>query len=306
MTFIKHTPSRVALTPERSLITKVEHRQAVDLDTAQLNIFETHQKASEVKLCFSDLVVTTMLRGKKVMHLPDRAAFDYLPGESVIVQGNEEMKIDFPEADDANPTQCLALVIDNQRIKSVLERLNSLYPKVCSSDMWSVDPRYFHLSNSAGLSNVISQIVDVSLHEQSIEKEQIVQLKVEELLIRLMQTQARKFLELDVRTSMNNPFAYVTSHIRKHLDDKLEIHELCKMACMSKASFYRQFVREFGITPAMFIQKERLRRARWLLEHTQLKVSEIAFSVGFNNVAHFVTAFKKEMGAKPSTFQRVD
>lgn len=107
----KHKLHPVPLHDERSLFTLVENRSVYTMDACELNVFETHQRAKEVNLQFGDWVLTSMLRGKKVMHLAGRPGFDYLPGESVIVPPHELMKIDFPEAGKETPTQCLALAI---------------------------------------------------------------------------------------------------------------------------------------------------------------------------------------------------
>ena len=75
----------VHLKDERSLFTLVENRSSFTLENCELNVFETYQQAENVNLMFGDLVLTSMLRGKKVMHLFNKEGFDYLPGESVIV-----------------------------------------------------------------------------------------------------------------------------------------------------------------------------------------------------------------------------
>ncbi len=108
--------SSVPWRTSRDLKTLVENRTTYTLDNCELNIFETHQQASGVNLVFGDLVLTTMLKGKKVMRLFDKPEFDYLPGESVIVPPNEVMRIDFPEAEWNARWFCLLrprLVVEN-------------------------------------------------------------------------------------------------------------------------------------------------------------------------------------------------
>ena len=81
-----HLPAAVApLTLER-LHSLVENRTVYALEGFELNVFETHHAAHRVPLRLEGLALTTMLRGKKVMHLPGREAFDYLPGESVVTR----------------------------------------------------------------------------------------------------------------------------------------------------------------------------------------------------------------------------
>ena len=82
----------------RKLVDLVENRTAYTLNNAELNIYETHKTAEKVALQFTNPVLASMIRGKKVMHLTDLPSFEFLPGESVIVPSHEIMQIDFPEA----------------------------------------------------------------------------------------------------------------------------------------------------------------------------------------------------------------
>jgi hypothetical protein len=54
-----------------------------------------------------------MLRGKKVMHLLTHLVLN-IPGETVMIPSNVEMKIDSLKLP-KNPTQCLALAIDQSK-----------------------------------------------------------------------------------------------------------------------------------------------------------------------------------------------
>ncbi|MEJ7663056.1 MAG: AraC family transcriptional regulator N-terminal domain-containing protein [Hymenobacter sp.] len=72
------------------------------------------------------------------MHLPGRPAFDYLPGESVVVGEDERMEIDFPEACACQPTQCLAVAIAPDTIRHTVELLNERYPRAEDQHPWAL------------------------------------------------------------------------------------------------------------------------------------------------------------------------
>ncbi|MCR9081996.1 AraC family transcriptional regulator [Algoriphagus sp. NF] len=289
----------------RDLKTLVENRTTYTLDSCELNIFETHQEASDVNLVFGDLVLTTMLKGKKVMHLFDRPGFDYLPGESVIVPPNEVMKIDFPEAQWDNPTQCIALSISKEMIENTFNMLNERLPDKVLSQEWGLDLSYFHLINTQDLSEIINRFIKIGVKERSKEKDLIASLALKELLIRLNQTQAREMLQKTYKElSSGNRLAHVVDFIKKNIRENLTLEQLASQACMSKAHFVRTFKQELGQTPVEFILSERLKLARYYLQIGGFQVKEVAVMSGFNSIGYFIRAFKQEYGTTPKSFQK--
>ena len=123
------TLHRIALTPAKNLLTDVENRSVYSLAHCELNVFETYRSSELVTLTFNDAVITSMVRGKKVMHLPNRPSFDYFPGETVLAPAGTKMVIDFPEAAEKNPTQCIALTLDSNCINAAIAYLNTYFPR---------------------------------------------------------------------------------------------------------------------------------------------------------------------------------
>lgn len=289
---------------DRDLKTLVENRTTYTLENCELNIFETHQKADDVNLVFGDLVLTTMLKGKKVMHLFDKPGFDYLPGESVIVPPNEVMKIDFPEAKLNNPTQCIALSISKEMIEATFNLLNEKFPNKMISKDWGLDLSYFHLINTQDLSEIINRFIRIGVKDGSKEKDLIASLALKELMIRLSQTQARDMMEQTYKElASGNRLAHVVSYIKKNIRENISLDDLAQEACMSKAHFLRIFKQDMGMTPMEFVLHERLKLAKKYLQLGKFQIQEVCYMAGFRNNTYFIRAFKQEFGLTPKVFQ---
>lgn len=298
-------PQTVAITPYEHLSTLVEHKSVYALTHYELNIFETHHRSERVPLVFSDFVLTAMLRGKKVMRLGDatQSDFDYLPGESVIVPGHEPMHIDFPEATSDNPTQCIAIAIPNEQIRSTVDMLNEQSPKAERGDLWQVDMSLCHLENSPEIVYTIDRLMRIA-RENHPNKDTFAQFALQELLIRLMQTQARRVLfEQYSRYATVHRFAHVLQYIQQHLTEPLSIEALSEQACMSKAHFFRCFKQEFGITPLEYIIRERMKLAKQLLLNPAISIPDAGYKAGFQNLSQFYALFKRQEGITPKQFR---
>lgn len=290
------------LSNEKSLKTLVENRTIYSLNNCELNIFETYQTSDLVPLKFNDLVVTSMLRGKKIMHLFDEPGFEYVPGETVVIPANVEMKIDFPEASRNNPTQCLALAIDHIKIKETLHFLNERYPKEGNNNFWKLDYENYFFYNNIELATTINKLVKECMSD-SITKDALADLTLQELLVRIIQTQTIKAIDTNAFPDKNSPIIPVVEYIRKNIRENISLKELSDKACMSTTSFYRFFKRELGMSPIEFILNEKIKQAKQLLKNPTIQVNEVCFQSGFEDCNYFIRLFKKYEGITPKQYQ---
>ena len=65
----------------------------------------------------------------------------------------------------------------------------------------------------------------------------------------------------------------------------------------------REIKRRTGKTYTELLQERRLRQAAWLLEHTGQRVSDIALSVGYENVSYFHRIFRETYGMSPRNYR---
>jgi len=280
------------LSKETSLKTLVENRTIHTLNHCELNIFETYQEAQLVPLKFNDLVVTSMLRGKKVMHLFDNEGFDYLPGETVIVPSNVEMKIDFPEASKQNPTQCLALALDHTKISEILNLLNEKYPKEGSNNFWQLNANNYFFYNNVELATSIQKLIKVCLSD-SITKDVIADLTLQEMLIQIIQLQTQKSIENNTLNSTNSSLSPIISYIKANIHSSINMKNLSDVANMSTTAFHRFFKKELGITPVEFIAQEKIKMAKALLSEPNIHINEVSYELGYEDSNYFIRLFKK-------------
>lgn len=292
---LKNVPSTTAATDLKSL---VEHRLIYGLNNCEMNVFETHEQAALVPLQFSELVVTSMLRGKKVMHLLDQPGFDYVPGETVIVPRNVTMHIDFPEASLHNPTQCLALAIDNAKIIDTIDYLNNKYNHTTP---WKLDYSKYFFYNNEDLATTITKLLNICLSNK-VDKDIYADLALQELIIRIVQSQNLQSTD-DAVTSGNSTFNNIISFIKINLFNKLNITNLTKEACMSTPSLYRLFKREIGLSPIEYILLEKIKYAKKLLHNPTIHINEVCYHSGFEDCNYFIRCFKKLEGITPKQYQ---
>lgn len=290
------------LTEVNRLHSLVEHRSKFNLDFCELNVFETRQQATDFNLKFDGFTITSMLRGKKIMHLEGFEDFEYVPGETVLAPAETLMRIDFPEAEMQRPTQCTALVLDTHYLNQQLERINSTGS--INGREWKINPKELIIKNNKALASTSTRILEVLTSNDPF-KEYQADLMLRELVLTTLKVQNLNLLQKDYHSNGNrSPFEAVLTFITNHITSDIRVDELCRIACMSKSSFYRAFTEEYGISPAQLILDERIKFAKTLLkENYNLTIKEAAYASGFNDPNYFTRAFRKSEGITPTEFR---
>ncbi|GER58236.1 AraC family transcriptional regulator [Patiriisocius marinus] len=289
----------------RKIYTLVENRTTYNAAYSELNIFETHKVADEVSLTFDFPVIASMLTGKKVMHLNEMSPFDFLPGESVVMPAHQEMVIDFPVATLEAPTQCLALGIDPEKIHEVAYRFNEKISLNDEKEVWTLEEGLAsHLTNQIEVNYLIERLVD-TFTKNTMSKDVLLDLMIQELIVRLLQTKAKQTILNDLQMFSDTRIGYVVKFIRENLTDKnINIDLLAEKAYMSTSSFHKKFKNTLGISPIDFINSEKIKFAKKLMKRNKkMLISEIAYKSGFNNVSYFNRQFKKLEFMTPQQFK---
>jgi AraC-like DNA-binding protein len=95
----------------------------------------------------------------------------------------------------------------------------------------------------------------------------------------------------------------VIQYIHANYAQRLSLDDLAALSNLSKYYFCRFFKSCIGKSPIDYLHFYRLLKAEELLKESNLKVVDIAFDVGFNDLSHFTRVFHMQTGVTPSQFR---
>jgi AraC-like DNA-binding protein/ligand-binding sensor protein len=91
--------------------------------------------------------------------------------------------------------------------------------------------------------------------------------------------------------------------IQEHLAEDITLEQAAKAAHMSKFYFCKMFHKATGVSFTEYVSRVRIEKARNLLLNPNLRISEIAYEVGFQSLTHFNRVFKKLLGQSPTEYR---
>jgi AraC family transcriptional regulator, regulatory protein of adaptative response / methylphosphotriester-DNA alkyltransferase methyltransferase len=107
---------------------------------------------------------------------------------------------------------------------------------------------------------------------------------------------------------LNGPDAELAQRVVELLESRFAepwtLASIAEELHVSPFHLHRLFKRVTGKTPADSLLETRLTVAKGLLSGSDDKITDIACSVGFANMAHFSSVFQKHVGMSPTAYRR--
>ena len=91
--------------------------------------------------------------------------------------------------------------------------------------------------------------------------------------------------------------------IHEHQTEELSLGQVARAVNTSTFYFCKMFKKVTGINFTDYLSRVRIEKAKNLLLNPNLRVSEIAFEVGFQSLTHFNRVFKKILGQSPTEYR---
>ena len=96
----------------------------------------------------------------------------------------------------------------------------------------------------------------------------------------------------------------VIGYIEEHLDERVSLITIARLARLSQHHFCRAFKQSFGIPPQGYLLQRRIERAKVLLSDRANSITDVALTLGYAFNSSFTLAFRKITGQTPSEFRR--
>lgn len=96
----------------------------------------------------------------------------------------------------------------------------------------------------------------------------------------------------------------VISHIDRNLHTKIAQADVAALSGLSPFQFSRAFKRYFNMTFQEYLLRRRISEAMRLLHHPSASVTDVCYTVGFNDLSYFTRTFQRYVGCSPSRYRQ--
>ncbi|PWW06939.1 AraC family transcriptional regulator of arabinose operon [Mangrovibacter plantisponsor] len=93
-------------------------------------------------------------------------------------------------------------------------------------------------------------------------------------------------------------------YLNNNIADEMTVDALAKMVFLSPSRLAHLFRSEMGETIFSWREKQRVNRARALMQSTELSVSNIAEAVGYSDAMYFSRIFRRHNGVAPREYKK--
>lgn len=161
---------------------------------------------------------------------------------------------------------------------------------------------------SATLSNCMLTSLEMGLDSQTVLSfsnnyiKEIDSISTNDEAIRLISQICTNFSQLAnsyIQTSLGSLVNKVEKYISSHLSEKVIILDMAKELGISESTLHTNYKKETGKTIHQTILDHKLAYGRFLLEYSNIDISDISYQLSFSSQSHFTYQFKKYYGITP-------
>lgn len=155
-----------------------------------------------------------------------------------------------------------------------------------------------------GLTTDLSKLEEAWFHTRVLAPEQY------QAMVRLLAIFAQHLalvgnqLLVQERTAEPPSVTRARKYIDEHQSEAMPLGRVAQAVNMSSFYFCKVFKKATGLTFTDYVSRVRVERAKNLLLNPNVRVTEVAYEVGFQTLTHFNRVFRKIVGESPTAYRQ--
>lgn len=178
-----------------------------------------------------------------------------------------------------------------------LNTLSMALPKL--KKLLSKDKDFYIFSDNGTVLSTMSEIIQATTMPSSEEKSLLISLLTSKLFIDISRcTSPENHIKTGI-VHLDNAIKYINAHFT----DAITVNDVAIATNVSKVYLQKLFKNKYNKTVHEVIIDKRLDQAKYMLEHSNLNISDIAKRCGFSSSEHLRSTFKKLVGTSPQAYR---
>lgn len=237
--------------------------------------------------------------GALEVHIDEQEAVKVDAGEVCIIGANQLHR------DRSSSFPCHYIVLQFE-LEPFLDPTTMPYVRYFSESKSPLSDTNYIFKENAEVRLATGRLIESLLHEVTDKQrgyELAVSMHIKHLLLMMLRADSRNALvqseDFD-RARLHS----VLDYVENHLDDRIQVEEVSKLANMSYYYFVKFFKRAIGMSFTEYVNYRKIKWAERILLTKDLSISEVGDQIGMPNMAHFYKMFKKYNDCSPKQYQK--
>ncbi len=145
----------------------------------------------------------------------------------------------------------------------------------------------------------------LSMNKEFQQKDAAYKICIKASLLKLLILMMRQSAKFGFSMTSNEVVDHVDNFIQENFREEFRLSHLARLLGLSATYLCRIYRRETGNTIVSKLKSIRLNNAMNELKNTEMPISEICYSSGFNDLSYFYRAFRTEFGQRPGEISRL-
>ncbi|MFA5341174.1 MAG: AraC family transcriptional regulator, partial [Clostridia bacterium] len=101
----------------------------------------------------------------------------------------------------------------------------------------------------------------------------------------------------------DNTFAKILIYLDRNISNDISLDQMAQFTHLEKVYFLKKFKKLTELTPMKYLKAIRMKKAKTLLQYSDMSITQVAESVGFKNIQYFSKVFKEYNQINPSSYR---